>query len=181
MRKQGIDGTGMLNLYDRVTGIFNEIFDARLLTVALFALEPAFVFILVPAGLLVVGITAALRKVLKRMHKRVQEANSAAWSFFQERLESMMIIRVFSMEDKTCQQAEQKMNACKAARLTRCHFSNFCNFGFQAIADGGYLLAAFYCGYGILRGSISYGTFTAILQLVGQVQSPFASITGVVP
>lgn len=39
MRKQGIDGTGMLNLYDRVTGIFNEIFDARLLTVALFALE----------------------------------------------------------------------------------------------------------------------------------------------
>ncbi|HIU16580.1 MAG TPA: O-antigen ligase family protein [Candidatus Ventricola intestinavium] len=39
MRKQGIDGTGMLNLYDRVTGIFNDIFDARLLTAALFALE----------------------------------------------------------------------------------------------------------------------------------------------
>ena len=35
MRKQGIDGTGMLNLYDRVTGIFNEIFDSRLLTVAI--------------------------------------------------------------------------------------------------------------------------------------------------
>lgn len=39
MRKQGIDGTGMLNLYDRVTGVFNEIFDARLLTVALAVLE----------------------------------------------------------------------------------------------------------------------------------------------
>ena len=38
MRKQGIDGTKMLNLYDRVTGIFNEIFDSRLLTVSLFAL-----------------------------------------------------------------------------------------------------------------------------------------------
>lgn len=38
MRKQGIDGTGMLNPYDRVTGIFNEIFDARLLTASLFAL-----------------------------------------------------------------------------------------------------------------------------------------------
>ncbi|MBP3657001.1 MAG: O-antigen ligase family protein [Clostridia bacterium] len=38
MRKKGIDGTGMLNLYDRVTGIFNEIFDARLLTASLFAL-----------------------------------------------------------------------------------------------------------------------------------------------
>ncbi|MBR3794782.1 MAG: O-antigen ligase family protein [Clostridia bacterium] len=38
MRKQGFDGTRVLNLYDRVTGIFNEIFDSRLLTASLFAL-----------------------------------------------------------------------------------------------------------------------------------------------
>ncbi len=38
MRKNGIDGTKVLNLYDRVTGIFNEIFDSRLLTASLFAL-----------------------------------------------------------------------------------------------------------------------------------------------
>lgn len=38
MRKQGIDGTKVLNFYDKVTGIFNEIFDSRLLTVSLFAL-----------------------------------------------------------------------------------------------------------------------------------------------
>ena len=38
MRKNGIDGTKLLGLYDRVTGIFNEIFDSRLLTVSLFAL-----------------------------------------------------------------------------------------------------------------------------------------------
>ena len=38
MRKQGFDGTKVLNLYDNVTGVFNEIFDARLLTVSFFAL-----------------------------------------------------------------------------------------------------------------------------------------------
>lgn len=38
MRKQGIDGTKVLNLYDKVTGIFNEIFDSRLLTASLFTL-----------------------------------------------------------------------------------------------------------------------------------------------
>ena len=38
MRKQGFDGTKVLNLYDKVTGIFNEIFDSRLLTVSFFAL-----------------------------------------------------------------------------------------------------------------------------------------------
>ena len=38
MRKKGFDGTKVLNLYDKVTGIFNEIFDSRLLTASLFAL-----------------------------------------------------------------------------------------------------------------------------------------------
>ncbi len=37
-KKKGIDGTRLRDTYDRVTGIFNEIFDVRLLTVALFAL-----------------------------------------------------------------------------------------------------------------------------------------------
>ena len=37
-RKGHVDGTGMLDMYDRTTGIFNEIFDARLLTASLFAL-----------------------------------------------------------------------------------------------------------------------------------------------
>lgn len=38
MRKHGIDSTGVLKVYDKVTGIFNEIFDSRLLTAAFFAL-----------------------------------------------------------------------------------------------------------------------------------------------
>lgn len=38
MRKT-FDGSGLLGFYDRMTGIFNDIFDARLLTIALTALE----------------------------------------------------------------------------------------------------------------------------------------------
>ena len=38
MGRKGIDAAGILRLYDRVTGVFNEIFDARLLTVSMFAL-----------------------------------------------------------------------------------------------------------------------------------------------
>ncbi len=38
MRKQGFDSTVVLKAYDKVTGIFNEIFDSRLLTAAFFAL-----------------------------------------------------------------------------------------------------------------------------------------------
>ena len=148
---------------------------------ALFFLEPAFFYVLVPLGILMLLLTASLRKVLKRLHKKIQEANGAVLSFLQERLESLLILRVFSMESRTLQEAAQKMKQHKAARIRRNHLSNLCNFGFGVTVDAGYLLSAVYCGYGILQGNITYGTFTAVLQLVGQVQSPFAGITGVVP
>ena len=148
---------------------------------ALIVLEPAFLAILIPAGLFILLMTALLRKVLKRLHKKVQEAYGAVLSFLQERLESLMIIRIFSMEQKTCKDAAEKMKQHKAARMQRTVFSNLCNFGFGIVADGGYLLGAVYCGYGILKGTLSYGTFTAVLQLVGQVQSPFAMLTGIIP
>ena len=162
---------GLANMLARLAGAL----------AALFALEPAFFFILAPVGLLVAGITFGLRRVLKRLHKRIQEAGGEVLAYVQERLESMMVIRVFSMENSTCAGAADRMARHRAARLRRNRFSTLFNFGFGVVVDGGYLLAAFWCGYGILRGAVSYGTFTAILQLVGQVQSPVAGLTGVVP
>ena len=169
---------GIIDILPSLGGMLARLIGAL---AALFILEPAFFYILIPAGLLMILVTASLRKILKRLHKQIQEANGEVLSFLQERLGSLMILRVFSMEKQTIGDAIQRMNKHKAARIKRNHFSNLCNFGFNLIVDCGYLLGAVYCGYGILQGTISYGTFTAILQLIGQVQSPFASITGVIP
>lgn len=174
----GVVTGGMMDILPTLGGMLARLIGAL---TALYMLEPAFFYILIPAGLLMILVTASLRRVLKRLHKRIQEANGEVLSFLQERLESLMILRVFSVEKQAEKDAVQRMNKHKAARLKRNHFSNLCNFGFSIIVDAGYLLGAVYCGYGILQGTISYGTFTAVLQLVGQVQSPFASITGVIP
>ena len=169
---------GIMDILPSLGGMLARLIGAL---AALFILEPAFFYILIPAGLLMILVTASLRKILKRLHKQIQEANGEVLSFLQERLGSLMIVRVFLMEKQTIGDAIQRMNKHKAARIKRNHFSNLCNFGFNLIVDCGYLFGAVYCGYGILQGTISYGTFTAILQLIGQVQSPFASITGVIP
>ena len=47
--------------------------------------------------------------------------------------------------------------------------------------QGMYAGGVIYCGYGILTGAISYGTLTAITQLIAQIQAPFANITGYLP
>lgn len=169
---------GMMDILPDLGGMLARLAGAL---AALFLLEPAFFYVLVPVGALMLLLTASLRKILKRLHKKIQEANGAVLSFLQERLESLMILRVFSMEKQTLREAIQKMDRHKAARIRRNHLSNLCNVGFGIAVDAGYLASAVYCGYGILQGTISYGTFTAVLQLVGQVQSPFAGITGIIP
>ena len=174
----GVVAGGIVDILPDLGGMLAKLIGAL---TALFVLEPAFFYVLVPVGLLMMLLTASLRKVLKRLHKKIQEANGTVLSFWQERLESLLILRVFSAEKQTLQEAVQKMKLHRAARIRRNCLSNLCSFGFGVIVDAGYLASAVYCGYGILQGTVSYGTFTAVLQLVGQVQSPFAGITGIIP
>ncbi len=147
----------------------------------LIVLQPKFAVLLIPAGIVLLVFTYVFRKTLKRLHKQIQEKDGKLRIFLQERLGSMMIIRTFAAESQTETDAAVKMQEHKAARMRKNHFSNFCNIGFQSGMQGMYLLGVIYCGYGILTGTISYGTLTAVTQLISQIQSPFANITGYLP
>ena len=148
---------------------------------AILWLEPRFLYILLPGGAAMMLLTYAFRKILKRLHKRIQETDGALRVFLQERLESLLIVRTFAREHQTAAQAASLMEQHKAAQMKRSNFSNLCNIGFAGAMNGAYLLGIGFCGYGILTGTMSYGNLMAIMQLVGQVQSPFANITGYLP
>ena len=144
-------------------------------------LDYRFALILLPVGGILIFATYGFRKALKRLHKNIQEKDGKLRIFFQERLGSMMMIRSFAAEEQTEQEALEKMKAHKKSRMKRVRFSNLCNIGFQTGMQGMYVGGVIYCGYGILTGSVSYGTLTAITQLISQIQSPFANITGYLP
>ena len=148
---------------------------------AILWLEPRFFWVLVPGGTAMLALTYGFRKILKRLHKNIQEADGTLRVFLQERLESLLIVRTFAKEQQTAAQAASLMEQHKAARMKRSNFSNLCNIGFAGAMNGAYLLGIGFCGYGILTGTMSYGNLMAIMQLVGQVQSPFANITGYLP
>ena len=149
--------------------------------VMIIAIEPLFAAILIPGGIVLAIITMLFRKVMKRLHKSVQESDGKLRIFLQERIASLLMLRSFAAEEQTLTGAEEKMHAHKAARMRRNRFSNLCNIGFGAAMTGMYLLGVGWCGYGILIGTISFGTLTAIMQLVSQVQMPMANITGYLP
>ncbi len=144
-------------------------------------LEPYFAAILVPGGLLIALFSWLVRKVMKRLHKNVQEADGKVRIFLQDRIGSLLMIRSFAAERQTLSNADEKLENHKAARMRRNHFSILFNFILGAGMSGMYLLGVGWCGYGILKGTISFGTLTAITQLISQIQSPFANITGYLP
>ena len=121
------------------------------------------------------------RRSLKRLHKNTQEADGKLRIFLQERLTGLMMIRSFVAEEQTLAATEKKLTDHKSARMKKSLFSTVCNFGFGAAMSGMVLFGVGWCGYGILKGSISFGTLTAMIQLITQIQVPFANITGFLP
>ena len=148
---------------------------------AIVLLNASFAIIIFPAGLLVLLMTHRFRGVLKKLHKKIQEKDGRVRVLLQESLSSMLVIRAFGREKQIELSTDQAMREHKKARMKRNHFSNLFNTGFGAAMNGMYAVGAAFCGYGLLKGSMSYGTMTAILQLISQVQSPFANLTGYLP
>jgi ATP-binding cassette subfamily B protein len=149
--------------------------------IMIIVLEPRFAAILIPGGLLLVLFSTLFRRVMKRLHKSVQEADGKARIFLQERIGSLLMILSFAAEKQTLMDTDEKLEGHKAARMRKNRFSNLCNIGFGAFMSGMYLLGVGWCGYGILVGTVSFGTLTAVTQLISQIQSPFANITGYLP
>ena len=149
--------------------------------ILMIALDWRFTCLLLPGGVIMIVFTYAFRKVLKRLHKRVQESDGILRIFLQEHIGSLMILRSFAAEKQTENEAAEKMTGHKNARMRKNHFANFCNTGFSLAMYGMSLFGVCYCGYGILNGTVSYGAFTAMLQLIAQIRAPFATVTGYLP
>ncbi len=169
------------NLVDILPGISGMTIKLISACVMITILDPRFAMLIVPAGIVVLIMATAFRKQIKRLHKKIQEKDGILRIFMQERLGSLMMIRSFAAEDQTLSMADEKLGDHMAARMKKNRFSNLCNFAFQSGMQGMYVLGVCYCGYGILTGAISYGTLTAITQLISQIQSPFANISNYLP
>jgi ATP-binding cassette subfamily B protein len=149
--------------------------------VTLLTIEMKFGLLLLVGGGALMLVTLVLRRGLKLFHTRVQAADGVVRVFLSERLGSLMTIRAFGREETTLDQSRDRMNDHKAARMRKINFSNVCNMCMAKAVNGVYAFGAVYCGFRILAGAMSYGTFTAVLQLINQVQNPITNLSGFLP
>ena len=149
--------------------------------VLLIQLIPEVSFVIIPAGCALGVLTFLFRGKLKSLHKEQQEAQGAFRVFLQERLQNLLVIHSFSKEADVMEEGGECSETFRRKHIRRDNFSNVCNVGFGIVMDGAYILGICYCGYRILNGTLGYGTLIAVMNLIGQVQSPFANLSGYVP
>ena len=143
----------------------------------LVVIDKLFAIVFVVGGILIFLFTVSFRGVLKKLHKSVQETEGKVRSFIQEVLTSLLVIKSFASEEKVCTQAEELMEDNYKAKMKRRFFGICANAGISTVFNLGYVFALGFGAYRLIYG-MSFGTVTAMLQLVNQIQQPFSILSG---
>ncbi len=156
---------------------------ARLIcaVVALIMLDWIFAVAFTVAGMSVFLVITLLRTKLKSFHKKTQETEGKVRSFMQECIENILAVKVFSVNDRIERQSAEQQKQNYDIRMKRRNYSVLGHATYNFIFSAGYLFALIYGGVRLLDGIISYGALSAILQLVNNVQVPFASLSNIMP
>ncbi|MBQ8410867.1 MAG: ABC transporter ATP-binding protein, partial [Ruminiclostridium sp.] len=141
-------------------------------TVILLMLDLSFTLVFLCAGTVIFVVSRVLRKRIKHLHKNVQETNGIVRFFLQETLENRLTVKVFGTEEKMERINERNQQEHYKARMKRRTISILANGGFGFIFQAGYLYAILWGAFKIIDGAMTYGTLTAILQFVNQIQQP---------
>lgn len=171
----GVVSGGIVHIIPGFAGTLVKLISA---VVLLFVYVPRLTGWILAGGVITVLVTWGLRKLMKSLYRQVQVADGKFRVFMTERLNSMMVIRAFEKENTAMEQGEQRMAEHKKARMKRTWVLGLFQNGFSFVVNCVYVIGAIYCAGGIFNGTMDYGTFTAVLQLVTQVQAPIGNISG---
>ena len=149
--------------------------------VVLIAFDWKFTMLFLAAGVVVSGVTLFFRGKLKSLHKEVQQTDGKVRSFFQEAIESILVVKTFGVEKQFGEKGDELQQVNYNAKMKRRRISIFANAGFSFVFNAGYLFALVWCAIKVSTKAMTYGTLTAVLQLISQIQTPFVNITKVVP
>ncbi len=132
-------------------------------------------------GILIFLFARLFKGMVQKYHKAMQQADGRMRSFWQEIFENLMVVKSFAGEKKAEEKSELLMNEHYKLRMKRSLIGTFSSIGTRVVVRMGHLFAIGYGAYCLLRGTMDFGTLTALNQLAGQVQQPFANMTGIMP
>lgn len=169
---------GVLSVVPNVAAMITKLIAAA---AALIVLDPIFTLVVAGIGVIILAVSALLRKRLKAIHRRVREEDGKVSSFLQETLEKVLMVQALDVSEQMLKRADERMEGRYRAQMKSKNVSLVTNAGLHFLLQASSFIALIWCSVGLFMGALTPGMLTAITQLVGQLQRPFVGMSGILP
>ncbi|MBQ8003364.1 MAG: ABC transporter ATP-binding protein, partial [Clostridia bacterium] len=115
-------------------------------------------------------------KKMKLFHKEVQKSEGNAISYMIENIQNLTVVKAFGSEKKAAKELKKIQKETLSLRIRRNTWNIAANVSMMFLFTGGYAFTILWGAFRISSKALSFGDFTAMLQLVNQVQSPAKSV-----
>ncbi len=147
----------------------------------LYRLDRFFAMIILVVGPCLLICGRLYSKRFKNLHKECQTADGRVRSFMQEALQNLIVIKSFNNQNDMLDQSQKLQKDAYKLKIKRVKISTLAHICMYITFNAGYYFALAYGAYKLSLGLMTFGTLTAMLQLVGKIQSPFKDISSMIP
>ena len=149
--------------------------------IVLGTLDAGFTAVVAVLGILVLMGTAAMRRKLKNLNKLVSDHDGKVSGFLQEIMEKLLMVQAMDVSCEVERRSDILLEDRYEIQRRRKNISLITNTGISLMYYGAGFLALCWCSRKMLLGQMSFGSLTAVIQLVNQIQTPLVNLSGVLP
>lgn len=162
-------------------GLASMIMRLSAAVVVLGVLDPRFTAIIVFLGIMVVVATGFMRRWMKDLNKLVSTHDGRVSGFLQETLEKLLMVQSMDVSQEVEKRSDVMMEERYYILRKRKNVSLITNTGISVIFYGAGFFTLCWCAWKMFHGQMTFGSLTAVIQLVNQIQSPFLNLSGIIP
>lgn len=166
---------GMANVLPHMIGQLARLGGA--LAVVIF-LYPGLSPVLIAAGAVVGIASAVFRPVMRKQHNRVRKTEETVMAEFQEDLGHLELIKSLQMEENVLTRFERKLKVSLSAQHKRRRVSVSVQSMISLLSQLGTGALLLWGAVQVAKGDISYGSLTAMIQLLAIFRSPVLGLSG---
>ena len=169
------------NVVDVIPGTVTLVSGIVFSFVEMMKLDMALSIICLALGPIVLFSASIYGRKMKGLYKDCRQSDGKIRSFMQECIQNIIVVKAFRRERQSSAYADVLIEENYRLNMKRGYISIFVNILYYVALTAAYYLAVAWCAYKISLGIMTVGAFTAIIQLVGSIQSPFRNLAGIIP
>jgi len=122
-----------------------------------------------------------ISRPIKKRHHDLMDKEASYLSYMQENLENITVIKSFEAEEQSSLKLNAKLNLHYISLKRKNRWMVLSASSMQIFFAVGYGFAIIFGAFRLMEGALTFGSLTALIQLVAHIQSPFSGLSQIVP